>query len=223
MNILVINPNTTASMTEAIGREAEKAARPGTTILATNPKEGPEAIQGPEDGEAALPYLFKTFDKMTADQDVDAVVIACFDDTGLFELKARATIPVVGIGEAAYHAAMLAGARFTVVTTLPVSVPVLEDNIRNYGFEKRCAKVRATNIPVLELERSPDASEEKIRLEIQTAIKEDKCDAIALGCAGMSELGAKLEAEFGIPLIDGVKSAIGLCEMLISSKEGRAS
>jgi len=37
MKILVINPNTTASMTAKIGAAAHMAASPGTEIIAHNP------------------------------------------------------------------------------------------------------------------------------------------------------------------------------------------
>ncbi|MGB6182719.1 MAG: Asp/Glu/hydantoin racemase, partial [Rhodococcus sp. (in: high G+C Gram-positive bacteria)] len=37
MRILVVNVNTTQSMTEAIGARAEKIASPGTTIVALTP------------------------------------------------------------------------------------------------------------------------------------------------------------------------------------------
>ena len=58
MRILVINPNTTASMTEKIGVAASEVAGPQTEIVARNPATGPASIQGPEDGAAALPGLF---------------------------------------------------------------------------------------------------------------------------------------------------------------------
>src|SRR5688572_22853756 len=108
-------------MTEKIGRAAEAVAARGTTIIDRNATSGPASIQGSADGEAALPGLFAEIDGAG---DVDAIIIACFDDTGLFAARNRTAVPVIGIGEAAYHAAMLVAARFSVVTTLSVSIPV---------------------------------------------------------------------------------------------------
>ena len=99
MRILVINPNTTASMTEKIGAAARQVAAAGTEIVARNPTTGPASIQGAEDGEAALPGLFEELDKADG---FDAIVIACFDDTGLYAARKRTRIPVIGIGEAAF-------------------------------------------------------------------------------------------------------------------------
>ncbi len=214
MKILVINPNSTASMTELIGEEARSVATGGTDIVAVNPVNSPPAIQGPADGKAALPHLMEVFDHELATADFDAVIVACFDDTGLWQLKARAAIPVIGIGEAGFHAAMLAGERFSVVTTLPVSVPVIEQNIADQGMSTRCVKVRATEIPVLGLEIDPDGSVARISQEIEAALIEDKCNAIVLGCAGMADISGALQAKFEVPIIDGVKIAVGFCETL---------
>lgn len=214
-HILVINPNSTASMTSKIAAAARAAAGPATRITAINPRQGPAAIQGPEDGAAALPGLYALFDhRLEIDDSISAVVIACFDDTGLFELKTRAPVPVIGIGEAAYHIASVAALKFSVVTTLPVSVPVLEENLRLLGLASRCAKVRASDVPVLELEDPASNARHRIEREIETALKEDGIGAIALGCAGMADFASDLTAKFQVPVIDGVASAVRLAEMV---------
>jgi len=213
MRILVINPNTTASMTEKIGAAARQVAAAGTQIVARNPATGPASIQGPEDGEAALPGLFAEIDRSVG-ENFDAIIIACFDDTGLYPARQRATVPVIGIGEAAFHAALLVAARFSVVTTLSVSIPVIADNISLYGFDSRCVKVRASEVPVLELERPGSDARRTISAEIAVALRDDKADAIVLGCAGMADLAYDLSREHGVPVIDGVAAAVKLAELL---------
>jgi allantoin racemase len=215
MRILVINPNSTASMTAAIGGAARRAAAPGTAIAAVNPPEGPAAIQGAEDGAAALPGLFALFEREVLQaHSCDAVVIACFDDTGLAELKARSPVPVVGIGEAGFLAAMLVAERFSVVTTLAVSLPVIEANLAAYGWAGRCARVRASGVPVLDLEGAEAKVVETVAAEIARAVAEDGCGAIVLGCAGMAELAQEMTVRFGLPVIDGVTAAVAFCEAL---------
>ena len=215
MRILIINPNTTASMTEKIGHAARQVASTGTTIVARNPARGPASIQGAEDGEAALPGLFEELDKA---EGFDAVIIACFDDTGLYAARKRTRVPVVGIGEAAFHYAMLVAERFSVVTTLSVSIPVIQENIMRYGLAARCGRVRASNVPVLELERPGSSARETISDEIASALLHDNSDAIVLGCAGMADLAADLSARHHVPVIDGVAAATKLAEGLASLK-----
>lgn len=213
MRILIINPNTTASMTAAIGIAAAKAASSGTTVLAVNPEAGPASIQGAEDGEAALPGLYAVFDRyMKGDDPFDAVIIACFDDTGLGELRARSDVPITGIGEAAYLLAAETAVPFSVVTTLAVSIPVLEYNIKSYGLAAECARVRASNIPVLDLEQDPEQALARIGAEIAAAVKIDQCRSIVLGCAGMADMALILENTYSIPVIEGVSAAVAWCE-----------
>ena len=46
MRILVVNVNTTESITEAIGKQAQAAASPGTEIVALTPRLGAESVEG---------------------------------------------------------------------------------------------------------------------------------------------------------------------------------
>src|SRR5204863_93425 len=126
-------------------------AAPGTRIVAVNPPVGPESIEGFYDDALAVPGLLAEIAKGEA-QGVSAHVIACFDDTGLDAARALAAAPVVGIGEAAFHAASLVAGRFSVVTTLARSIPAIEHNLVRYGLASRCARVRAAEVPVLSLE-----------------------------------------------------------------------
>ncbi len=215
MRLLIINPNTTASMTETVAIAARGVARQPDHVVAVNPETGPAAIQGAEDGARALPGLFAVFEceVLTGDR-FDGVIIACFDDTGLWELRARSPVPVVGIGEAGYHVAALLGPRFSVVTTLAVSIPVLEENIRRYGFADRCARVRASGVPVLDIEGDEHRSRGLIEAEVARAFEEDDVASVVLGCAGMANLADELTRRFKRPVIDGVAAAVGLCETL---------
>ena len=198
-------------MTEIIGNAARACARAPEDIKAVNPDSGPASIQGAEDGELALPGLFRLFEKEVLEADrFDGVIIACFDDTGLWQLRQSSPVPVVGIGEAGYQVAMLLGQRFSVVTTLSVSIPVLENNIKMYGFSDRCARVRASGISVLEADS--DQSFQQIASEVGTAFEQDNIQSVVLGCAGMANLANQLTATYGKPVIDGVTAAVGLCE-----------
>lgn len=213
MRIAVINPNSTVSMTEKAAAAA-RVVEPLAEIMAVTCHGAPPAIQGPEDGAMAVPFLLAAVQKAAAD-GAQAAIIACFDDTGLAEARALVKIPVLGIGQAAFHAAMLLGHRYSVVTTLSVSVPVITANIRDYGLASHCLKVRASDVPVLELEREGSDARAKISAEIACAIAEDGAGAIVLGCAGMADLAAALQVEHHLPVIDGVAAATAFAAGLI--------
>jgi allantoin racemase len=211
LRILVINPNSTSSMTEKIAVGAASAAASTTTVVARNPLGGPKSIQGPEDGVAAVPWLMQLVDAAN-EEDFDCVIIACFDDTGLADARLRSRCPVIGIGEAAFLIATLVSERFSVVTTVAESIPVIEANIVRYGWARRCARVRASDVPVLDLESKPEKSRTLIEAQINAALAEDGVAAIVLGCAGMTDLASELSSQYFLPVIDGVAAAIKLAE-----------
>lgn len=212
MRILVINPNTTAAMTEKIGAAARRVAAPGTEIVAVNPASGPVSIEGYYDEAISVPGLLEVICRTP---DVDAVVIACFDDTGLDAARCVTDRPVVGIGEAAYHMAAMLSNKFSVVTTLGRSVPALEHNLHRYGLAARCARVRSSEVPVLDLEKPGSNARGRISAEVGRAIEEDRAEAIVLGCAGMTDLTEALAAEHGLPVLDGVVCAVSLSESMV--------
>ena len=214
MQLLVVNPNTTVSMTEKIARAARAVAGSDTEIIATNPSDGPASIQGYLDVATCIPGLLAEVSKHP---EADAVLVACFDDTGVDALRCLLDAPVIGIGEAAYHAASMIAAKFSVVTTLSRSVPGLEANLVRYGLAQKCSGVRATDIPVLELENGNPDTTDTIRAEIRKAIAEDGAEAIVLGCAGMADLMARLSDEFGLPVIDGVACGVTMAEALVKA------
>lgn len=214
MRLLVVNPNTTASMTQSIGVAAQAAAAVGTLVTAVNPDMGPASIEGYYDEALSVPGLLAEIAKGEA-AGFDAHVIACFDDTGLEAARSLARAPVIGIGEAAFHVASLIAHRFSVVTTLSRSIAAIETNLLKYGLDRRCARVRASDVPVLELENPASDARRRIEQEILRAKDEDLAEAIVLGCAGMTELAAELGRFAGIPVIDGVAAAVRLAEAIV--------
>lgn len=202
MRLLYLNPNATAAMTEGVVSVA-RAALPQAEVLGWTNTSGPPAIQGPEDGAMAVAGLMAMLPAAQAAQ-ADVIVIACFDDTGLALLRTAAHCPVIGIGQAAYHMASLLGHRFSVVTTLAVSVPVIEGNIASSGFAPLCSKVRASGLGVLEVDAASPATRARLTAEIAAAARQDDVAAVILGCAGMAQLADDLQSRTSLRLIDGV-------------------
>lgn len=201
-------------MTAKIAAAARAVARPDTQIVATNSQNGPASIQGYLDVATCIPGLLA---EVKRHPDADAVLIACFDDTGVDAVRCLFDAPVIGIGEAAYHAASMIAAKFSVITTLSRSVPGLETNLMRYGLDRKCARVRASDIPVLKLEEGDPATIDIIRAQIAQAIAEDGAEAIVLGCAGMADLASRLSQEFGLPVVEGVSCGVAMCEALFSA------
>ncbi|MGB0661242.1 MAG: aspartate/glutamate racemase family protein [Mangrovicoccus sp.] len=204
MRLVCVNPNSTEAMTESI-RAVAAEALPGAEVIGLTNYAAPPAIQGPEDGAAAVRGLLAMLPELRTAKP-DALILACFDDTGLAELRDALPCPVIGIGQAGFHMALLLAGGFSVVTTLAVSVPVIAENIQAYGFADLCREVRASGIPVLEVEEGSPETLAKLRVEIAQA-EADGAKAVVLGCAGMGRWQPDLAQGCDIPVIDGVKAA----------------
>ncbi|MCC8974093.1 aspartate/glutamate racemase family protein [Bradyrhizobium brasilense] len=211
--ILIVNPNTTASMTATIATAARAVAAPGTEIVAVTSAMGPASIEGFYDEAFAVPGLIEALLKTP---DADAGIVACFDDTGLDAARSAARYPVVGICEAALVTAGQIAKRIGIVTTLPRSIVPLEELVRRYGFADR-AVVTACDVAVLDLEKPGSGAKAKLEAEIARALDKG-ADAIVLGCAGMADLAHELSVQFGVPVVDGVAAAVKQAEALAGLK-----
>jgi allantoin racemase len=211
--ILIVNPNTTASMTATIAEAARTVAASGTEIVAVTSSMGPASIEGFYDEAFAVPGLIQALSNAP---DADAGIIACFDDTGLDAARTAVRYPVVGICEAALVTAGQIAKRIAVVTTLPRSIVPLEELVRRYGFAER-ARVTACNVAVLDLEKPGSGAREKLEAEIAQALDKG-AEAIVLGCAGMADLAHALSQKYDVPVVDGVAAAVKQAEALAGLK-----
>ena len=213
MRILVVNVNTTESITETIAQQARAVASPGTEIVGLTPYFGAESVEGNfESYLAAIAVMDRV---MAYDQPFDAVIQAGYGEHGREGLQELLDVPVVDITEAAASTAMFLGHTYSVVTTLDRTVPLIEDRLKLAGLYQRCASVRASGMAVLELEEDPLAAMEAIVRQAELAIREDKAEVICLGCGGMAGLDEQIRQRTGVPVVDGVTAAVTIAESLV--------
>lgn len=212
MRILVVNPNTTASMTTLIGECARASVGPGVVVDAIDPGAGPVSLESHYDEAIAVPHLLNVLEREGA--AYDGFVIACFGDPGLHAAREILTGPVVGIAEAAMRTAAYLSRRFSVVTTLPRVIAHTWSIARDYGVADLVGGIHACRIPVVDLETDPVAYA-TILAACRRALAEDRSEAIVLGCAGMADLCARLSKELGVPVVDGVAAATAEVEKLV--------
>lgn len=215
MKILLINPNTTQGMTDAIADAARAVASSGTEIVAVQPTFGPVSIESHFDETIAAAGVAEQV-RLSRDWRPDAVVVACFGDPGLDAARELTAAPVLGIAEAAFHAASMLATGFSVVTTMSRTCIMAERLVQRYGMAHQCRGIHGTDIPVLELECCEEHTLLQIEDAARAAISKDRSGAIVLGCAGMAPLCAELSQRLGVPVIDGVAVAVKFAESLAS-------
>lgn len=214
MRILVVNVNTTVSMTEAIAASARSVAAPGTEIVPLTPRIGADSVEGNFESYLAAVAVMDAVTRY--DGPFDAVIQAGFGEHGREGLQELLEVPVVDITEAAGHVACLLGHRYSVVTTLDRAVPLIEDRLKLAGLDARCASVRSSGLTVLQLEHDAELTVKAIVREAELAVRQDKAEVICLGCGGMAGLDEAVRARTGVPVVDGVTAAVKLAESLVA-------
>ena len=213
MRILIANVNTTVSMTDSIAAQARSAAAPGTEIIGITPRFGADSCEG--NFESYLAAIAVMDAVLAYAEPFDAVIQAGYGEHGREGLQELLDVPVVDITEAAASTAMFLGHKYSVVTTLDRTVPLIEDRLKLAGLDARCASVRASGLGVLELEEFPDRAVSAIIDQATQAVEDDKAEVIVLGCGGMSGLDEQIRTRLGVPVVDGVAAAVTIAESLV--------
>lgn len=218
--ILLINPNTTQSITDLVLRTAKGFASKGTTLRAVSGAFGPRYIAS-RVGYAIAGHA--AVDALANDKGhKDAVVLACFGDPGLAALKEISPVPVVGMADASILQACALGGRFSIVTGGERWQSMLEEFVAGMGLPSRLASVRTVAPTGADIARNPKAALALLAKGCQACVKEDGADVVILGGAGLAGLAARLSSKVEVPLLDGVACAISMAEGLAAQKPAKA-
>ena len=221
MRILMLNPNTTRSVTDILLNAAEAVAAPGTEIVPlTAPRGVPYIATRAEaqiGGAVALEMIAEH------QNGIDAVIIAAFGDPGLLGARELFDIPIVGMAEAPMLTACMLGRRFSIVTFARALGPWYEDCVEMHGLSGRCAGVRMLPGSFRSI---ADVQDEKENLLVDLAnavVAEDEADVIILGGAPLAGLAAKVKDRVPVPLVDPIQAAVKQAEGLVTLAPRKAT
>jgi hypothetical protein len=123
---------------------------------------------------------------------------------------------VVSIAEASMAIACLLGHRFTTLTMLQQFIPYQQDLVRYYGFDAKCASVRAININVEACVTHRAQALRELTEQIRTIVSEDRAEVVILACAGLCGYDQELSRLAGIPVLDPVAVGVKVAESLVA-------
>lgn len=219
MHIRVINPVITTHWAEDTRRTYAGAARADTHVSVVSLDWGTASIECHRDEALVIPdILNKTVQAEQA--GVDAVIIDCMGDPGLYAARELVSIPVVGPAQASMHLAAMLGQCFSVVTIFDRDISMVEDQAARYGLRSKLASVRAINIPVLNLRDDVAATVRTLTDAGHKAVSEDGAHVLVPGCTGMAGLAPRIQAGLAergceVPVLDPPSVAIKLAESLL--------
>jgi allantoin racemase len=192
MRLLVINPNTTETMTAKVVAAAGKAL-PGVELIAATGRFGPAYIASRAAfaiaGHAAL-------DAYAAHHGgCDAVLLACFGDPGLDALREISNVPVIGLVEASAREASAGGRRYSIVTGGTLWGPMLRESLALRGLDTHLASVRTVAPDGGTIARDPEGALAVLMQACDSCIEQDGAEAVILGGAGLIGLAERIAVQ----------------------------
>ena len=219
MRILVVNSNTTDSVTARIGDAARAAASAGTEIEAVTAPFGLPLIVSRADWLVAGPATLAALAARRG--QYDAAVIACFGDPALDAAKELLDVPVLGISEAAFHAACMLGRRFGIVSFTAALRPMFEECLAHHGLTARCAGFRMGPAFAGDPGRVAEERRDLILELCRQSIEQDGAEVVILAGGPLAGLAPVLAPHVPVPLVDGTAAAVRLAEALVGLADAR--
>jgi len=210
MRILLANANTTEAVTETCAAAARAAAAPGTEIVAVTPRFGPAIISSRAENAIAAHALLECLAANHA--GCDAAILAVSYDTALAAARQLLPIPVIGMTEAACLAACMLGGRFGLVTFS--SADLYREVIAGHGLAGRLSGIALVEATAHGAATDPGSVAAKVA-EAARGLAADGADSVLLGGAALAGIGARVQAEVPVPLIDGIAAAVTFAEGLV--------
>ncbi|MCC8964169.1 aspartate/glutamate racemase family protein [Bradyrhizobium sp. Pear76] len=220
MKILLLNPNTTAGVTDLLHAAGSKVASADTELVPVTAARGVPYIatraEAQIGGAIALEMLAE------AGPGIDAAIIAAFGDPGLFGARELFAYPVVGLAEAAMLTACMLGRRFSIVTFAGALAPWYEECVAMHGLSTRCAGIRTLDGSFQSISDVQAEKEELLVALANQAVAQDGADVVILSGAPLAGLAAKVRDRIPVPVVDPVAAAVRQAETLAVLKPRKA-
>lgn len=220
MKLLLINPNTSDSVSALIRAEAERSAAAGTSVDVLTAPFGVAYIE--TRFEALLGAYAAAQLAAEHHERVDAIVVAAFGDPGVPALREAMPVPVVGLTEAALASACLLGHRFSIIAISQRIRAWYRETVASLGLEGRLASIRGLDEPLADIGNVQGNQGEALVRLAERAVDEDGADVIVLAGAPLAGLARSLQGRLPVPAVDGVSSAVRHAESLVALQPGRA-
>ena len=207
--LLLINPNTSASVSALLHSHGQAAAGPNVQLHTLTAGFGAPYIACEASyavaGHATLDLWARAI--APAQPGFDAVLIGCFGDPGLQALRQVSQTPVTGLAEASFVAAASLG-RFAIVTGGERWKPMLQRLADSLGFGAALAGILTVQATGAELAADPVAAQALLSGACRDAMQRWEVQAVILGGAGLAGIAAKIQPAVPVPVIDSLLAGV---------------
>ena len=138
----------------------------------------------------------------------DGLIVAAFGDPGLPEIRARLSIPSVGIGESAMMKAAQGGRRFGVATTTPALARQIDALPTILGLQIQYTGSRFTEGDPHVLTAEPCRLRAAIVQAVRLCVEQDGAEAVIIGGGPLGQVAAEVRPIFTLPIIVPIPAAV---------------
>ena len=152
------------------------------------------------------------------EEGYDAVCIDTVSDSGMYGLRSRLNIPVLGPGQMTFHMAGVLGHKFSIITMWDEWFHLYKKTLNEYGLWNKLASMRSIKTrPDLKelLEGKEDIIFGKLLEESIKAIEEDGADVIVLGSTTMHQSHKFLSENLPVPVLNPGLITYKICEVFL--------
>lgn len=213
MRIVVISPGITESFNKSIQNHYDRIRDEDTTVEVVNCKKGPEVIETARDEAFSTPFAIEEVLKAEKGGADGVIIFCCCLPTEAF--KEVASIPVIGIGEAAILFSALLGDKFSILAPTRSLKPLFRRNAQRLGLGHKLASVRSLEIPIQHLNDLPRLQEAALR-EGAKAVDDDDADALMFGCGLMFGVEKAVEEVVGVPVVECASPALSIIKGFVN-------
>ena len=199
--ILVLNPNTSPEVTDAYLAAARAVAPERVIFTGVTGRFGARIVSTEAENVIAAHSALELAAEHGAGHD--ALILAISFDTGLSALRSVLPMPVIGITEAALHAAATGGRQVGVIFFGEVSHGLYESVLAQNGFVPTC--MAAINVSGASDYLAPEAKDAAVRnacLDLHAG----GAEAVVILGAAIVGMAARLTPELPLPIFDGIEA-----------------
>lgn len=207
---VLINPNSNNKATASMAGIAQSVAGNKALIVEQTNLSAPSLLTTPADMVVATKGVVEIGKAVADIPDVLGIMVSAFSDPGLKELRAVLPnhLPIVGIGEEAFHEAGENGQSFAIVTITPdpALLASFKDKADELGYTDQYLGVVVTDGDPNEILKDEQRLDQALTGAVNEAMAKG-AKAIIMGGGPLSAPATRIQPNVQVPLVIAVESA----------------
>jgi allantoin racemase len=213
MRILVVNPNTSATVTALVTKAAKRAAAPGTEFKLAGGAFGPRVGESWSENAIAA---HSTVDLVARHAlGCDGIVVAISFDSGVRAARELSGLPTLGLTEASLIAASTMGARIGLVMLRSRARTLYQELIESYGASRKVCGVRALDTDVFYSDIDQRTGDAELIAAARDLVAVDGAEVVVLLGSVLGCRSLQIEQDAPVPVVDGMRCAIPMIEAMV--------